>query len=132
MISIMELVGLSFFILCAMLYARYYARRHSAKHVKLMSWVITADIVLVLYLSLGRHVLNTMMDKMTPLLALHIFLALACVAGYIYSAYVGIKLGKGQKEYRRKMIIADRIVLPTRIMVFITILVIKINASNHI
>ena len=93
-----------------------------------MMWVVViTDTALVLYLAGARNVLSKLEPTMSPVLILHIFLAVGVIIGYFFSAYWGVKLSQGDESYRNKMIWADKIIIPARILVFITIVYIKMN-----
>jgi heme/copper-type cytochrome/quinol oxidase subunit 2 len=91
-----------------------------------MTLVVVSDIALVLFLAMGRNVLSKIDSNMSGLLIFHIVLAIAVVIGYVFAALWGYKLAKGEERYRPNMKILDKIILPARILVFLTALLLKI------
>lgn len=120
------IVFLSFIILVALIVARSFSVRNRKWHVKLMSLVVLSDVSLVLFLAMGRNVLEKVGPSMSGLLIFHICLAITVVVAYVLSAYWGIQLAKGNESLRSRMRIIDKIVLPTRTLVFLTALILTL------
>ena len=126
-------VAISFFTLLLLLIARSESFRLKFKnsrklHIRLMWIVVAVDTSLVLYLAAGRNVLEKVNTDMSLVLIIHIILAIAVIIGYFFAAFWGFKLSKGDENYRKKMIYADRFLIPARTLVFLTILYLKLNA----
>ncbi len=69
---------------------------------------------------MGRNVFSKLHAGMASLLILHICLALGAVVSYIFAAYVGFKLYRGDESFRGHMRLADRVIVPLRVLVLIT------------
>lgn len=125
----MNTIWLSLFILILLYFTHFFGFTNRRMHM-LSAWiVIIVDSALVLWLAIGRNVLEKLNDDVNWLLIVHILLALSCLFFYFLAAKYGIKLSKGDENYRRKMRLISIVILPIRSLVFITILIIKLNAN---
>lgn len=116
---------ISFFILVLILFFRTDFARKKFKHPRWMGAVVMADLILVLYLATAKNVLAKINPDISPVLIIHIIVALTTVVGYVAAFFYGYKLATGFAEYRKQMKLIDRIVVPARILVFITMVVLK-------
>jgi uncharacterized membrane protein YozB (DUF420 family) len=89
--------------------------------------VIAADSLLVVFLTFARDVFGTILHKMTPLLALHISLALSAVVLYYVAAYWGLRILKGERHHIIKMKKIDRWIVPLRIFTLITSIMMQLS-----
>ncbi|MFK8138200.1 MAG: hypothetical protein AB8E15_07570 [Bdellovibrionales bacterium] len=110
----------SFIILCLFIYGRSLHAKNRSQHIKIMKTVIVADTALVLYLALIQRVLVKVNADMSVLLMVHIFFALSTVLLYWVMMYHGIRAVKGFESSRRLIKPLDRILLPFRILTFLT------------
>ncbi len=86
-----------------------------------MGLAMTLDISLVLFLVFGKNVLPKVQTHFSPLLGIHIAMALSVVVMYFIALHYGLKIIKGfEKEYRPKMRMLDRIFIPLRVGTLIT------------
>jgi hypothetical protein len=116
---------ISAMILGMLLWGRPLAKKNPGLHVKVMWVVILADTILVVFLTFARDVFGTILNKMTPLLAIHIALALSTVILYYVAAYWGMKNLKGQRQFLIHMKRLDRAIVPLRILTLVTSLIMQ-------
>ena len=111
---------LSALILVLFFYGRSLHRKDSLRHRRLMLTVIALDLGLVAYLALFREVLGEIHLGMRSALMIHLFFAITTVLLYFYMIYIGIRLGRGEESYRKKMQRGDRVVVFFRVMTLVT------------
>jgi hypothetical protein len=121
---------ISFFILVLILFFRTDSARKKFNHSRWMSGIVLIDLVLVLYLATGKNVLSKINPDMNGILMVHVLVALTTVIGYFMALYFGYKLAKGLSEYRKHMQWIDRVVVPARVIVLITMVVLKLNTAK--
>jgi len=108
-------------ILALILWGRSYHNKCRKTHIRLMGLAMTLDILLVLFLVFGKRVLPKVQTHFSPLLGIHIFMALSVVVLYFMALRYGIKIIKGfEKEYRPKMRKLDRVFIPLRVGTLVT------------
>lgn len=116
----MVLSLLNGFIFLGIVVGRFFPKKVKL-HSIWMSVFIVADIALVLYLAIARNVLVKLApSEIYPLLVIHIIMALSCVLGYLATIHFGLKIIRGERQHIAKMRLADKIILPMRLGVFIT------------
>ncbi|MCB0368974.1 MAG: hypothetical protein KDD34_05805 [Bdellovibrionales bacterium] len=111
---------ISFLILCVFFYGRSLRHKNPKKHAKTMSMVICADLILILFLVIGRSALSKVSLSMPIYLIVHISFALSTVIFYVFAIIYGVKILKGQRQYISKMKLIDRFVTPLRVLTLIT------------
>lgn len=121
----MTLIGLNFIIFLVLVVGRSLGSKNKRLHTQVTSVAIFADLILILFLVGKRDVLSKIEFGMPLLLMFHIFLSLVVVVAYGFAVYYGIQLGRGHERFRTKMVLIDKIIVPTRLLVFITILMLK-------
>ncbi|MFZ3229040.1 MAG: hypothetical protein WA160_02455 [Pseudobdellovibrio sp.] len=124
----MELLILSVLIFALLLLGRSFKAKNKKLHVRITSIAVLADISLVLYLAIHRGVLTKINSNMPIILIIHISLALIVVFAYLFAIYYGIRLGKGEEQYRNKMKFVDKLIIPCRFLVIVTMLFLKWNS----
>lgn len=115
-------------ILFLLLYGRSLRFKNTKKHIQIMSIAIALDVALVIYLVLARKALSKVELDMPLLLYVHITFALTTVLGYGFAVYFGVQLKKGLEKYRSKLIAADRVVIPCRVLTLVTSLILYFTA----
>lgn len=123
--QVIGIIILGFFLV-----GRGLAKRNRKLHIRLMYLVVAADGFLVLYLAVFREVLTTLAKGVSILLAVHILLALLCLVGYGFAIRYGRALARGEEQYRRSLRRVDRWLLPTRIAVSLTSLILPYFRSG--
>ena len=111
---------LSLIIFIALLYGRWLRHKNIKTHAAVMTAVIVADISLVSYLTFARNALSKVSPDMSLGLMIHIPIAILTVVFYLVALYVGWRLLKGEKQWRRSMRRIDRVVVPLRLLTLIT------------
>lgn len=113
-----QIVGL--LILVLFFVGRGFAKRNRLVHIRMMYFVVVADVLLVLYLATFREVLSALSKDVSPLLVIHIMLALLSLVGYGFAILYGRKLARGEEQFRISLRRVDRWLVPTRTAVSIT------------
>lgn len=111
---------ISFLILCVFFWGRSLRTTNVRLHWQVMTGVIVADVVLILFLVFGRSALSKVSLDMSPFLMVHIFFALSTVILYGWATYVGIQLLKGRRDLLPQMRKVDRILTPFRVLTLVT------------
>lgn len=111
---------ISFLILVLMFWGRSLHSKNRQLHIKVMSFVIAADLLLVGYLALFNQALSKINGDMSTLLIVHLFFALTTVLLYLRLIPIGIKLAKGDESQRIAMRQMDRLIVIFRTMTFVT------------
>ena len=96
-------------------------RRKRKLHSIWMTLVVSGDLAMIGYLVFGPKVLEKVAPHMSPYLSVHISFAIALVVCYALSFVVGWALyARPNALLRRRMRILDRGIVPLRIAVFVT------------
>ncbi|MEC9283799.1 MAG: hypothetical protein VX642_13890 [Bdellovibrionota bacterium] len=111
---------ISFVILVLLFWGRSLHSKNRELHIKVMSFVIAADLLLVGYLALFNNALSKINGEMSGLLIVHLFFAITTVVLYLRLIPIGIKLAKGDESQRPSMKQMDRIIIVFRTMTFLT------------
>ncbi len=119
----------SFVILCLLLIGRRLPKRSIRLHSFWMSAVILADLALIGYLVFGREALTKIDLKMPALLYVHLAFAVSTVLLYFWAMFVGIQLLKGW-PHPEMMRALDRVIVPCRILTFVTSVLLQILATR--
>lgn len=98
------------------------AKRNRKLHIRLMSFAIAWDLILILQIELTRHAVEKAISvsNNSLLLNIHLCLAISTVVLYGYLIFLGRKILKGQNSYlptHRKL---GKITLILRILTYIT------------
>lgn len=122
--------ALSFVILCLFFYGRSLRKKNIIAHAKMMTFVISLDLTLVVYLVLRQKALAKIGTDMNKVLFIHIPFAVVTVICYLAALAVGRHLLRGEKQYLRSMRLIDRIVVPCRILNFVTSVWLYLNSQT--
>ncbi|MBL7665905.1 MAG: hypothetical protein JNM93_12290 [Bacteriovoracaceae bacterium] len=109
-------------LILALLLIGVYFRRNRARHIKIMSFVIAWDILLVLQIELTRSAIDKASRVVTNsgLLNIHVSIAVSTVILYLVLIYLGRKLLKGQEKYRPWHRRLGMLTVGMRILTFVT------------
>ena len=116
---------LSFFLLLLLFYGRSLRHKNKKQHALVMSFVIFMDISLVIALIVMRNAIEQIDTQMHWSLMLHLPFSTATFILYFVALYVGFKLLKGEKRFRKHMRILDRLILPGRTLTLLTSLLVQ-------
>ncbi len=83
---------------CVLLVVGLLARRHKTGHISLMVSAFVIDLGLVLYLELARGVVESVPEKMSPLLAFHLVLSTIVLGLYVGQIVTGLRNARGQRS----------------------------------
>lgn len=79
-------------------------RKTRRRHVPVMATVIAADVALLLWVETQAHAINTTLEGELPTwLWVHIGLALAVIAGYLFAVVTGIVLWRNGRSPIRSL-----------------------------
>jgi hypothetical protein len=111
----------SFCILSLMLLG-IYKRRQRQLHVKIMSFAMIWDIILILQVELSRSAILKASNAVTNpmILNIHVSIAVSTVILYGFMVYTGRALLSGRNEIRSKHRILGYSTLLMRILTFVT------------
>ncbi len=100
----------------------FYFRRQRQKHVKIMSFAMVWDVILILQIELSRSaILKATKAVSNPwILNLHVSIAVSTVLLYIAMIYTGRKLLAGQEQIRSRHRALGYGTLMMRVLTFIT------------
>lgn len=118
----------SFVILAFLLFGRSLAHKNRRLHAAWMSFVIASDFALIAYLTLARRALSKVNSEMPPLLMVHLTFAISTVVLYLVAVTIGIRLLRGA-QHRNLMRKLDRLIVPCRILTFLTSLALQLSAK---
>lgn len=111
----------SFFIVVFMIIGIYY-RHNRARHVKIMSFTIIWDILLILQIELSRSAIlkASRAIENTMILNIHVAIAITTVIFYGLMIFTGRKLLKNEQGIRSKHKLLGWTTLTLRILTFVT------------
>lgn len=110
-----------------LLWGRSLAKVNLTKHIQVVSIAMLSDVVLVAYLAIGRSALSKIDAQMPPLLMFHVALAIVIVALYGLATHAGWNLKNGQESMRPRLQRLDKVVIPLRVLLLITSIILVIN-----
>jgi putative Ca2+/H+ antiporter (TMEM165/GDT1 family) len=79
----------------------WYRRRNRRAHLWLMLSAFTADVLLVLYIELTRHAVETVATKIKPIIWFHAGVSLAVLVCYVLMILLGRPMLVGRYETRK-------------------------------
>lgn len=99
-----------------------YFRRQRKRHIKIMSFAMIWDVVLILQIELSRSAILKASEavKNTMLLNIHVSFAVSTVIFYAFMVYTGRKLLNGENSIRPRHKMLGWTTLFLRILTFIT------------
>ena len=111
----------SFLILSTMFYG-VYKHAHRTKHMKIMGFAMSWDIILILQIELSRGAIAKASKALTNpmMLNIHVSIAVSCVLLYIAMIMTGRKVMRGNNALLPRHKLIGRITLAMRILTFIT------------
>jgi hypothetical protein len=115
---------ISFVILLAFFWGRSLRFKNLRLHIAVMSTVIASDVLLVLALIIRRDALSKVSLGMPWTLKIHVPIAVATILLYFVTAWTGVQLLRG-KPLHARMRRLDRIVVPARVLTFVTSLMVQ-------
>jgi hypothetical protein len=99
-----------------------YFRRQRKRHIKIMSFAMIWDVILILQIELSRSAILKASEavKNTMLLNIHVSFAVSTVIFYAFMVYTGRKLLNGDNSIRPRHKMLGWTTLFLRILTFIT------------
>lgn len=99
-----------------------YFRRQRKRHIKIMSFAMIWDVILILQIELSRSAIlkASQAVKNTMLLNIHVSIAVSTVIFYAFMVYTGRKLLNGDNSIRPRHKMLGWTTLFLRILTFIT------------
>jgi uncharacterized membrane protein YozB (DUF420 family) len=110
-------------IVILFLYGLYLAKNHQrSKHIKVMSFAMTWDIILILQIELSRFAIEkaVKVNENSLLLNIHVSLGVSCVVLYGVVMYLGWKTMTKRPELLKTHKKLGKIALLTRLLTYIT------------
>jgi len=97
-------------------------RRKRSLHVKIMSFAMIWDVLLILQIELSRSAILKASKALTntTLLNIHVSIAVATVILYAFMVYTGRALLNGKNEFRQKHKVLGYTTLAMRLLTFVT------------
>ena len=103
------------------LYGRSQVKKNLNLHKWLMATAMSIDVALIATLTIKRDAVGTVASgEMSTLLWIHVPIAISTVIGYVFAVYFVTRIMKGQRRYLKHIRIADKIIVPLRILTTIT------------
>src|ERR1700722_558568 len=110
---------LSFIILIFFFWGRSLRFKNLRLHIRVMSAVIVADLLLVAALVVERDALGKIGGGMPLILKILVPIAISTVVLYLLTAWTGFQLYRGRPLHQR-MRLLDHILVPMRVLTLVT------------
>ncbi|MCA8938547.1 MAG: hypothetical protein KDB07_01960 [Planctomycetes bacterium] len=118
----------------ALIFVGLVLRRNRKLHPPIMLGCFGLDVALLLHIEFSRDAIETSFDKISPLLGVHIILALIMLAGYGFLTQTGFKILKTEDPataagLRKRHGIGAGIFVLTRIAVMVTAVMVALEVN---